>query len=207
MSRPPAKPLADLTITAFLMAAVIAGSPDRARAEASAPCVTPAQDTDIRYEVANPAGATMHQRMRWQAASLRQRLEPGDGDDQAPTAYVVTDYKTGQAAMVDPVHHLVVDGAVPLDNFAPPGTPAKGQWEKGGAEVIAGLTCTDWSGHDLNGQETSFCYTSDGLLLGSSRDGKFLVRAISVRHGAVPDAVFMVPAGFRHVSQRQGAAP
>lgn len=210
MSRSSARPLAKLAITVLVMTtAMIAGHPDRAHAEASAPFVTPAQDTDIRYEVTNPVGAAMHQRMRWQVANLRQRLEPGDseGADQTPTAYVVTNYKTGQAAMVDPAHHVVLDGAVPLEDFAPPGTPAKGNWKKGGPEVIAGLACTDWSGRDLNGQETAFCYTPDGVLLGSSRDGKPLVRALSVRHEAVPDAVFIIPAGFRHVSQPRGAAP
>jgi len=160
-----------------------------------APVVTPMRDADILYRMNAPDGRVVYQRMRWDAARWRQRLDP----QGAPT-FMLTDYRARVLTVVDTGQKTQMHSEAPVGAFAPPGTRASGVWQRMGQAVIAGEACTEWESRDSNGQQGLFCYTEDGLLLGAQRDGAILTQAESVARVAQADEVFAVPAGYREVS-------
>jgi hypothetical protein len=160
-----------------------------------APYVTPAVDTDITY-VLTPAQdglAPAHQRMRWQAAGLKQRLDPEGG-----SVYMITTWKNRTLSVVDESRGRVSTMPMPgQQDLALPGQrPASGTYARVGQSIVAGEACQLWRTVDTEGHESDACYTADGILLQVVQQGRIMVRALTVSRAAQPDSVFEVPAGL-----------
>lgn len=160
-----------------------------------APYVTPAVDTDITY-VLTPAQdglAPAHQRMRWQAAGLKQRLDPEGG-----SVYMITTWKNRTLSVVDESRGRVSTMPMPgqQDLTLPGQHPASGTYARVGQSIVAGEACQVWRTVDTEGHESDACYTADGILLQVVQQGRIMVRALTVSRAAQPDSVFEVPAGL-----------
>lgn len=160
----------------------------------TAPCITPSTDADVLYELASPTGdATMKQRMRWQVASLRQRLDPENS-----SVFMVTSWPEHTLSVVDVPRHKQSTMPAPSQNLTPPGHPAMiGTYARLGSSIVAGESCTVWRTKDTDGHANDVCYTSDGLLLQVAQGQQITVRALSVSRSPQPDSVFAIPAGLR----------
>ncbi len=123
------------------------------------------------------------ERMRWQAATQRQRVDP-------PTEglFVVIDYKAGRMRTVRLSDRLVVDIAAP-----PTGS---GAYVRQGEDLVAGLACTNWQATATDGQPTVACITADGVLLRAAAGDRTLLTAASVDYAAQDPALFATPDGF-----------
>ncbi|MFT8419223.1 MAG: hypothetical protein ABF636_10415 [Acetobacter sp.] len=162
---------------------------------AEAPAITPSVDVDVEYELASPQGdASARQRMRWQTASLRQRLDP---DKSA--VFMLTSWRDRTLSVVDMGRKRVSVMPVPgTQQLTPPGQPAMvGSYARLGSSVVAGEQCTVWRTKDTDGHPTDACYTADGLLLQVAQGGQITVRALSVVRAAQPDSLFVIPPGLK----------
>lgn len=162
---------------------------------AEAPAITPSVDVDVEYELASPSGdASARQRMRWQTASLRQRLDP----DQS-AVFMLTSWRDRTLSVVDMGRKRVSIMPVPgTQQLTPPGQPAMvGSYARLGSSVVAGEQCTVWRTKDTDGHLTDACYTADGLLLQVAQGGQITVRALSVVRAAQPDSLFVIPPGLK----------
>ncbi|MCH4142411.1 hypothetical protein [Acetobacter peroxydans] len=160
-----------------------------------APYVTPAVDTDITY-VLTPAQdglAPARQRMRWQVAGLKQRLDPEGG-----SVYMITTWKNRTLSVVDESRGRVSTMPMPgqQDLTLPGQHPASGVYVRVGQSVVAGEACQVWRTVDTDGHESDACYTADGILLQVAQQGRIMVRALTVSRTPQPDSVFEVPAGL-----------
>ncbi|GBR53193.1 hypothetical protein AA106555_1203 [Neokomagataea thailandica NBRC 106555] len=157
----------------------------------SAPYVTPGVDADIDYVMNGPKGQKMHQRMRWSAALLRQRVEL-----EGSATVMLTDYRNHKLMVLNTVDHSATVVAAPGDSFTPPGVSAPGEWRQVGPAVIAGQQCIVWESGDNAKQPTDFCYTADGLLLGATQGGRLVVQAHSVTRSPQDTSLFDPPLGY-----------
>ena len=169
------------------------GAPDGAGADA--PAITPSVDVDVEYELASPQGdVSTRQRMRWQTASLRQRLDPDKS-----SVFMLTSWKDRTLSVVDMGRKRVSIMPVPgTQQLTPPGQPATtGSYARLGSSVVAGEQCTVWRTKDTDGHPTDACYTADGLLLQVAQGGQITVRALRVQRAAQPDSLFVIPSGLQ----------
>jgi hypothetical protein len=123
------------------------------------------------------------ERMRWQAATQRQRVDP-------PTEglFIVIDYRQGR------MHTVRLSDRLVLDMAAPP--LVAGAYLRQGEDQVAGLACTDWQATATDGQPTVACITADGVLLRATAGDRTLLSAVSVDYTAQDPALFAVPDGF-----------
>ncbi|MBB2205095.1 hypothetical protein [Gluconacetobacter takamatsuzukensis] len=165
-------------------------------AEADAPFVTPQQDVDIRYALASPDPSVplQHQRMRWSAATRRQRVDP-DGS----ATYMITDYGTAQLTVIDQAHGARTVIPAPGPALSQPGQRAAGDWARGETMLVAGESCTVWHTHDTDGRVSDVCYSDGGDMLQVTQDDRIVVRAEQVSHASQPDSVFAVPPGLKTI--------
>jgi hypothetical protein len=128
------------------------------------------------------------ERMRWQAATQRQRVDP-------PTEglFIVIDYRQGRMHTVRTSDRLVLDMAAP-PAATPPG--GDGAYRRQGEDRVAGLACTDWEATATDGRSTVACITEDGVLLRASAGGRTLLSAVSVDYAPQDSGLFAVPEGF-----------
>ena len=163
----------------------------------NAPCITPGTDVDIDYELTSPQnGSLLKQRMRWQVATLRQRIDP-----EGNALFMLTSWPDHTLTVVDLVRHTQSVMPAPSHELTPPGHPAMmGHYARLGSSVVAGEHCTLWRTKDSDGFVTDACYTTDGLLLQVSRKQKIMVQAVRVDRAAQPDSIFRVPEGFSKVA-------
>jgi hypothetical protein len=166
---------------AALAAAALICAPARAQLPA-APLAHPSRDVDVTYRMER-GDRVLTERMRWQAATLRQRVDP-------PTEglFIVIDYKAGRMRTVRLSDRLVLEMAAP-----PSGG---GAYVRQGADQVAGLPCTDWQATATDGRSTVACITDDGVMLRASAGGRTLVSAASVDYAPQDPALFAVPDGF-----------
>ena len=123
------------------------------------------------------------ERMRWQAATQRQRVDP-------PTEglFILIDYRAGQ------MHTVRLSDRLVLEMTAPPS--ADGSYVRQGEDRVAGLACTDWEATASDGRNTVACITADGVTLRASSGGQTLLTAVSVDYAPQDPAVFVTPSGF-----------
>lgn len=182
---------------AAMTAAAAHGEPgDEGAATASlpTPLVTPLADIDVTYEVRTPDGQSASQRMRWNAAHWRQRLDvPGSG------LVMLTDYQAHRLSVVDLRSKTFTVSGAPDTRFAPPGQAADGVWQKEADDRVAGVPCTHWTSTDTDGQEGDFCYSRTGVLLSASRGGVPTLRATAYAETPQGPSVFQEPSGFHEV--------
>lgn len=162
---------------------------------AEAPAITPSVDVDVEYELASPQGdVSTRQRMRWQVATLRQRLDPDKS-----SVFMITSWRDRTLSVVDLGRKK--DSIMPVpgtQQLTPPGQPAMvGSYARLGSSVVAGEQCTIWRTKDTDGHPTDACYTADGLLLQVAQGGQITVRALSVQRVAQPDSLFVIPPGLQ----------
>ena len=172
-----------------------AAAPASVAEGADAPAITPSADVDVEYELASPQGdVSTRQRMRWQSATLRQRLDP---DKSA--VFMLTSWRDRTLSVVDMGRKRVSIMPVPgTQQLTPPGQPATtGSYARLGSSVVAGEQCTVWRTKDTDGHPTDACYTADGLLLQVAQGGQITVRALSVQRAAQPDSLFAIPPGLQ----------
>ncbi|GBR10523.1 hypothetical protein AA0522_2410 [Gluconacetobacter liquefaciens NRIC 0522] len=161
-----------------------------------APFVTPQQDVDIRYALASPDPSIplQHQRMRWSAATRRQRVDP-----EGSATYMITDYRAGSLTVIDQARHARTVIPAPGTALSEPGQRAAGNWARGETMLVAGESCTVWHTHDSDGRVSDVCYSEGGDMLQVMQGDQIVVRAEQVTHDAQPDTIFAVPTGLKVV--------
>ena len=171
--------VAVLTVAAVLpLLAAVAGD---------VPLLAPTRDVDVRYQAAG-RGEMLSERMRWRAEPRMLRVDP-------PTAglYVIVDYAAHRMTTVREADRSVFQTPAPV-GFG--GVPPAGSYVRGGEDSVAGLPCTEWRTHDIDGRATDACITTDGVLLRARVSDRTLISAVSVVYGALDPAVFRVPDGY-----------
>jgi len=173
-----------LVAISAIAAASLAGSPAaHAQPRASAaPLAHPSRDVDVTYRMVR-GDRVLTERLRWQAATQRQRVDP-------PTEglFVVIDYRAGRMQTVRLSDRLVLDMA------APPSS--EGAYVRRGEDQVAGLTCTEWEATASDGQRTVACITDDGVMLRAVAGDRTLLSAVSVDYRPQESALFDIPDGF-----------
>ncbi len=157
---------------------------------ADTPVVQPTRDVDVTYRVPVPGGgdASLLQRLRWSAATRRQRVDlPAAGN------WMVLDFGNHRMELVRDESREVVD--LPAPRTA--GQPGAGYTREGAAQV-AGLACTQWRTIDTRGEVTDACYTADGVLLRAVAGSRVLMEAVSVTYAPQGGELFVPPAGYAH---------
>ncbi len=146
------------------------------------PLAHPSRDVDVTYRMVR-GDTVLTERMRWQAATQRQRVDP-------PTAglFVVIDYRTERMQTVRLSDRLVLDMAAPV--------PGDGAYVREGEDQVAGLACTDWQATATDGRRTVACITDDGVMLRAAANGRTLLSAVSVDYAPQDSSIFAVPDGF-----------
>ena len=146
------------------------------------PLAHPSRDVDVTYRIVR-GDRVLSERMRWQAATQRQRVDP-------PSAglFVVIDYRTGRMDTVQAADREVLDMA------APPS--ATGTYVRRGEDQVAGLPCTDWEATASDGRPTVACVTDDGVMLRATAGGQTLLTAVKVDYTPQDSALFAVPDGY-----------
>lgn len=165
------------------LAQTSAGTPER-------PATIPTRDVDVTYTIAGPNDVTLKQRLRWDVATQRLRIDPPGG------MYAIVNYKTNDIQMVSDADRHVFDFP---SHFALPGTGGA-KFTKRGQQTVAGMTCTDWDTTDKAGHPTTVCMTADGVMLQTSVEGHVLATATSVAFGVQAPSVFQAPAGYTHTN-------
>ena len=162
------------------------------------PPLFPTRDVDVTYRLPAPdpaagGGRVLEQRVRFSAASRRQRVDP-------PTAgtYFVLDYATHRMATVRPAAREVIDMANGEADAA--ATP----YVRHGEATVAGFTCTEWWTRDAAREAAAVCLTPDGVLLRAVAAGRLLLEATRVSYAAQDASVFAVPEGFSHLEAPAG---
>ena len=163
------------------------------------PVLRPLHDVDVIYALDAGGGTTLQERMRWDVASKRLRIEP-------PTAelYVIIDFSARRMSTVRLGDKLVLETMAP-DNTAGVPDAAAAAAVRQGTDTVAGLACTEWDMTDAAGEVVRLCLTSDGVLLRAYSDGRRLLSAETVHYGPVDATLFEVPAGYRH--EQRGPQP
>ncbi len=178
--------------------AAVAGAAGPA-AGSDRPVLRPLHDVDVTYALDAGAGTTLHERMRWDVASQRLRIEP-------PTAglYVIIDFAARRMSTVRLAEKTVIEMMAP-DNTAGVPDDAAGTAVRHGADTVAGAACTEWDMTDAAGEAVRLCLTDDGVLLRARAEGRTLLSAETVRYGPLDATLFEVPAGYRR--QKMGPQP
>lgn len=169
-----------------------------ATAAAPGPVLRPLHDVDVTYSLGTRDGRVLHERLRWDVAAQRLRVDP-------PTAglYVIIDLRARRMSTVRAVDRSVLVTPASANAAGMP-TTAPGAVRQG-EDTVAGLACTDWDMTDAAGEATQVCLTPDGVLLRARAGGRELLRAETVRYGTQDPAVFEVPAGYAR--RTVGGAP
>lgn len=159
------------------------------------PVISPTRDVDVTYRVPQPASASaparvLQQRMRYTAASSRQRIDPPTSD-----LYVIMDFATRRMYTIRPSERMSLDMPTPATVGA-----STAPFTRRGEARVAGVGCTEWLTRDATGEATEVCITPDGVLLRAAAAGRLLVEAASVRYEAQDASVFVVPEGFKHIT-------
>ena len=175
---------ATLCLTALaLLAATAARAADQ-------PATRPTRDVDVTYRVSDAAGHTAEQRVRWDAAGGRERIDP-------PTSglHVIIDTRANVLDSIRDAERLVLE--IPSPVPPPNAVPAYAQH---GSATVAGLACTVWQ--DAPGAP-EMCFTDDGVLLRVVADGRVVAEALRVTYAPSNPADFVVPQDYRRVTPGQ----
>ena len=170
----------------------------RARADGQ-PATMPTRDVDITYHLAASKNLpAAEQRVRWEAAAGRQRIDPPASD-----LHIIVDNHTHHLISVRDKEKLALD----IDQSAvqpPPDGP--GAYTKLGTATVAGLACTVWQANAAPGTP-HLCFTDDGVLLRVVTGGQVIVEAVHVTYAPANPADFEVPADYRRIETRQTSPP
>ncbi|NHO17916.1 hypothetical protein GOB90_02830 [Acetobacter oeni] len=169
---------------------------DVSAASPAGPYVTPSTDVDVQYEMDSPdGGPPVHQQMRWQAASLRQRVDPENS-----VVYMVTSWKDRTLTVLDTLRHTRSQMAAPGTALTMPGQIPAGSFQRLGTDLVAGQYCVIWRTTDQDGRQSDACYTDDGIMVLVMQQGRKVVRAVSVSRIPQDDAIFAIPADYKEAA-------
>ena len=173
-----------------------------AAAAATPPNLLPTQDVAVNYELAAPGRPTADYLLRYDAAGAAARI-----DDPAHGTYFLVDLNAGQARLVVPMLHAVVE-APDLATISQEITRIRGaRFTSLGPGRYAGLACEKYLIVTSQG-DADACLTPDGVALsfkGRDAHGSAAVTATSVTYGPQPPEDFVTPSGFGSVSLPPGA--
>ena len=163
------------------------------------PVLRPLHDVDVIYALDAGNGTNLQERMRWDVASKRLRIEP-------PTAelYVIIDFSARRMSTVRLAEKVVLETMAP-DNTAGVPDAAAAAAVRRGADTVAGLACTEWDMTDAAGETVRLCLTDDGVLLRAYSDGRRLLSAETGALQPLDATLFEVPDGYRH--EKRGPQP
>ncbi len=156
------------------------------------PRVQPTRDVDVVYAVSGPRGL-LPQRLRWGVTSGHLRIDP-----PSPGLFAVIDLSHHSIATVREADHSVIETEMPAQTL--PGVLPQGRFTRADTATVAGLACTNWQTEDAAGQTVTACLTEDGVLLRAATPATTLLEAVEVTYGALPDAVFRIPADYRKIT-------
>jgi hypothetical protein len=170
-----------------------------AAADGEHPLLRPIHDVDVTYALDAGDGTTLHERLRWDAATQKLRVDP-------PTAglYVIIDLAARRMSTVRTAERTVIEMAAP-DNVTGMPDSAAAAAVRRGTDTVARLACTEWDMTDAAGEPARLCLTADGVLLRARSGARTLLSAETVVYGPLDAALFQVPAGYAH--QRLGPQP
>ena len=158
------------------------------------PATIPTRDVDVTYEIFGSSGGAaqmLSERMRWDVAAGRMRVDP-------PTSgvYMLLDYRSHRLVAVREAERTFIE----MDAGGATATPGVGRnatFRKLGAGTVAGVGCTEWDTRDSGGKPVLVCLTNDGVLLRARDVDRTLISAASVTYGPADPSAFAPPAGFR----------
>ncbi len=161
------------------------------------PATIPTRDVDVTYEIFGSGGGAaqmLSERMRWDVAAGRMRVDP-------PTrgVYMLLDYRRHRLVAVRETARTFIE----MDAGRATGTPAVGRnatFRKLGTGTVAGVGCTEWDTRDSGGKPVLVCLTDDGVLLRARDVDRTLMAAARVTYGPADPTAFMPPAGFHRES-------
>lgn len=170
-------------------------------AAGDAPPLVPTRDADVVYDLPTgrpgPGGALPQERLRWDAATHRMRVDPPGGG-----LYMITDYTTHRIAVVKAADRTVIDAVAPAASLV---GPSNAPYQRHGTDTVAGADCTDWATVDTEGHAVVICATAEGVVLRVQRDGRVVLAARRVSFARADETVFRVPTNYRHIEATQPA--
>jgi hypothetical protein len=160
--------------------------------EAMQPTTTPTRDVDITYHLAAANGtAPAEQRVRWQVATGRQRIDP-----PTPGLHVIIDPRAHRLASVRDAQRLVLE--LDQGEIAPLAGGQAGHYTRRGDATVAGLACAVWQ-RDGTREAPLLCFTADGVLLRVADAGRVVLEAVTVAYAPSDPAVFEIPPDYRRI--------
>jgi hypothetical protein len=167
----------------------------------SVPRFLPDRDVAVTYQLNLPGHDPQIYRLHYDAAEQLARI-----DSPAQDIFVLANLPSGQAQLVVPALHAVVD----TPDFSGITRQIEGA---GGAHFTplghghyAGLRCERYRITSRDGAAKA-CITPNGVVLqfdGHNRNGAAEVRAVSVTFGPQPGAEFLPPANFANIHLSPG---
>jgi hypothetical protein len=167
-----------------LLAMVIAGT---ALAEEERPHLQPTRDVDVTYRVTRPNEPSTAQRVRWSAASHRERVDGSDG------SATIIDRDADEITLIAPKSRTYRNlegqarGAIEIGSDV--------ALTRGDETTVAGLRCINWSWQEA-GETRTVCATPDGVPLRLVVGGATVKEARAVTYREQKPELFEVPPGY-----------
>lgn len=168
----------------------------------AAPSLVPTRDVSVDYTLTAPGQSTQTLQLFYNAATEHARISSAYG------YYVLADLPAGQAQLVVPALHAVIqapDFSALTDTLFHAGD--KAHFTALGTGHYAGLSCETYQVTDQKGTARA-CLTKDGVILhfvGHDTQGDAEVTATSVTYAPQPADLFTPPAGLTPLTLPPGA--
>ena len=162
----------------------------------AAPAILPTHDVAVQYSLTAPGQSPQALELSYHAASEAARIDSDNG------YYVLANLSAGQAQIVVPALHAVVEAPDFSALTAMLFLAENAQFTRLGQGHYAGLTCQTYRIVDKDGKATA-CITADGVTLhftGEDSHGAASLTATRVTYAAQPDSQFQTPAGFSQLT-------
>lgn len=155
------------------------------------PTTMPTRDVDVLYRLAGAAdGKPAEQRVRWQAATGRQRIDP-----PTPGLHIIVDPRAHRLASIRDAERLALE--IDQSEIKPLGGSVT-HYARRGEDSVGGIACTVWQAGPEQGAPL-LCFTDDGVLLRVASAGRVVIEAVRVTYAPSDPADFEVPAGYQHI--------
>lgn len=162
----------------------------------AAPAILPTQDVSVHYSLTAPGQSPQDLELLYRAASESARINSDSG------YYVLANLPAGQAQIVVPALHAVVQAPDFSALTAMLFLAESAQFTKLGQAHYAGLSCQKYRVVDKNGTATA-CITANGVTLhftGADSHGAATLTATHVAYAPQPEEQFQTPVGFNQIN-------
>lgn len=178
----------------MLVAAMPASAQDR-------PLAVPTRDVDVTYRSQPPgAAAPMRQRVRWDVAGQRERIDPPRGE-----FHVILDLRGHRLFSVRDSIRAVLEMDATGTNLMP--DVMRGEYELTGGSEVDGLACRLWRARPNGPRAMQLCVTDDGVMLRASIGEQVLAEAERVTYAPADPADFVVPPDYRRIAPGEEPKP